>query len=99
MVKSKNDITSVWNLFRSSCDKAVDICRGSGNVNELRRLVRRSQLLGTWNNSGSSSGDLPIHEAAYSGYLDIVKYLVEEVGVDINATTSVSPIFQIKIFE
>jgi hypothetical protein len=93
MVKAESETTlnlSIWDIFRSSCDKAVDICRGSGNLNDFKKLVRRSQLLGTWNNSKSSSGDLPIHEAAYSGFLDIVQYLVEDLYVDINAITSVS---------
>lgn len=85
-------------IFRSAGDKAADICRTTGKLEELKAVVRRSQFFGTWTNTPNSSGDAPIHEAAYSGFLDIIKYLVEDIGVDINATTPVTHSYLLHVY-
>jgi hypothetical protein len=70
-------------FFKSSEEKILIVCRESGHVGELKKIISRHQDM---NESIFIDG---LHLVSYFGHLEAVLFLVDEMQIPIDSTTKV----------
>mmetsp|Transcript_19445 Transcript_19445/g.27955 ORF Transcript_19445/g.27955 Transcript_19445/m.27955 type:complete len:577 (-) Transcript_19445:110-1840(-) len=86
--KYKTIQQKIKSLLESPQKQLYNICRETGSVSDMKKIIHRKWRLKIIHKNDEQMIDQPIHEAAFNGFIEAVKFLVDEVGVDVNAVTA-----------
>ena len=87
--KQKNEIGSVVSqppkdTGETIGNHALHYAAAKGDIEQVRRLIKKNSELNLGLNKQDQSGWLPLHYAAALGHLDIVKEILETLDTDLN---------------